>query len=131
MTARLLVSPTGPIATIAFSNLARHNAVTYDMWSELPARLAELDADSSVRAVVLTGDGEKAFVAGAEYTNALARNSPLSMRAANEAMRIAQSGASPDAVARARGMVEACFTSEDYQEGRRVFAQKRVPSSFV
>ena len=40
MTARLIVSSNGPIATIVFSNLARHNAVTYEMWSDLPARIS-------------------------------------------------------------------------------------------
>jgi enoyl-CoA hydratase len=64
----------------------------------------------------------------AEYTGALARNAPLSMRAAKEAMRVAQSGGPADGVARVRGMVDACYTSEDYQEGRRAFAEKRKPA---
>ena len=49
------------------------NALDVDTLGELRDRLRELADDSSVRAVVLTGAGEKAFVAGADikYMSAL------------------------------------------------------------
>jgi enoyl-CoA hydratase/carnithine racemase len=54
----------GAVATVVFSNLAKFNAVTPDMWAELPQRLAEFDHDPAVRVIVLEGDGDKAFVSG-------------------------------------------------------------------
>lgn len=51
-----------------FSNVTRHNAMTYAMWHEFPERLHELDADGSIRVIVLTGDGEQAFVSGADIS---------------------------------------------------------------
>ncbi len=64
----LLVRREGAVGTILFSNVARHNAMTYAMWHEFPERLHELDADPSVRVIVLTGDGDQAFVSGADIS---------------------------------------------------------------
>src|ERR1035437_9464022 len=64
----LIVRREGAVGTIVFSNVARHNAMTYAMWHEFPERLHELDADSSVRVIVLTGDGKQAFVSGADIS---------------------------------------------------------------
>ena len=68
MTAQLIIQSNDGIATIAFSNLERHNAVTYEMWCELPTRIAQFDADLNIRAIMLTGDGDKAFVSGADIS---------------------------------------------------------------
>jgi enoyl-CoA hydratase/carnithine racemase len=56
------------IGTVIISNLEKHNAMTTRMWRDLPARIAELDADASIVAIVLTGDGEQAFVSGADIS---------------------------------------------------------------
>ena len=64
----LIVRREGPVGTIVFSNVARHNAMTYAMWHEFPERLHELDADDSIRVIVLTGDGKQAFVSGADIS---------------------------------------------------------------
>jgi enoyl-CoA hydratase len=42
------------------------NAIDLEHGEALHARLAELSADAGVRAVILTGGGEKAFIAGAD-----------------------------------------------------------------
>ena len=55
-----------PVATITINRPDRRNAISYQMWGELADRLAELDADRAVRAVVITGAGEVAFSAGAD-----------------------------------------------------------------
>jgi enoyl-CoA hydratase len=68
MPAELQVRRDGAIAWITFSNLERHNAVTYEMWVDVPKRIAEFDADPSVRVIALTGDGERAFVSGADIS---------------------------------------------------------------
>ena len=64
----LLVRREGPIGTLVISNVSRHNAMTYAMWHEYPQRLRELDADEDVRVIVLCGDGENAFVSGADIS---------------------------------------------------------------
>jgi enoyl-CoA hydratase/carnithine racemase len=38
------------------------------MWSAVPATLAALDADPAVRVVVIAGDGDKAFISGADIS---------------------------------------------------------------
>jgi enoyl-CoA hydratase len=64
---RLVVSVAGPIGTIAFSNPRKRNALTFDMWRELPAAIAELDANDSIRVLVIEGDGGD-FTAGADIS---------------------------------------------------------------
>ena len=57
------------IATIIINRPRQRNAINYQMWGELADRLAELDADREVRAVVVTGAGEVAFSAGADIAD--------------------------------------------------------------
>jgi enoyl-CoA hydratase/carnithine racemase len=66
--AELLKRREGAVGWITFSNPARYNAMTYDMWRALPEALAAFDADPAVRVVVLAGDGDKAFVSGADIS---------------------------------------------------------------
>lgn len=66
--AELITRRDGAVGTIVFSNPQKLNAVTYDMWSALPAAVAALDADPAVRVVVITGDGEKSFISGADIS---------------------------------------------------------------
>ncbi len=44
------------------------NALNSSVLGELRAAFQELDRDSKVRSVIITGAGDKAFVAGAEIT---------------------------------------------------------------
>jgi enoyl-CoA hydratase/carnithine racemase len=55
----------GSVATLAFDDTARKNAMTPELGDALCAAVAELRADASVRAVVLTGNGG-AFSAGGD-----------------------------------------------------------------
>jgi len=66
--AELISRREGGVGWIVFSNPARFNAVTYDMWKALPGALAALDDDPAVRVIVLDGDGDKAFVSGADVS---------------------------------------------------------------
>ena len=56
------------VATVLFSNLPKMNAMSYDMWQAVPKVFAELDANPAVRLVVCAGDGEKAFISGADIS---------------------------------------------------------------
>ncbi|MFZ2737785.1 MAG: enoyl-CoA hydratase [Burkholderiaceae bacterium] len=58
----------GAVGHIVISHPEKYNAMTLQMWRDLPLRIAELDADPKIRAIVLRGDGEKAFVSGADIS---------------------------------------------------------------
>ena len=64
----LIVKRDGAIATVLFSNPEKMNAMTFDMWSAVPKTLGELDADPAIRVIVVAGDGEKAFISGADIS---------------------------------------------------------------
>lgn len=66
---------------IVFNNIARHNALSVDMWGAVPPLLAQAAADSRVRLVVFSGAGDKAFVSGADISQF------EDMRGAKEAVR--------------------------------------------
>lgn len=66
MSDELLVERSGATATLTINRPAQRNAISYGLWGEFPKALAELDADSAVRVVLLTGAGDKAFSAGAD-----------------------------------------------------------------
>ena len=66
--AELITRRDGPVATILFSNPAKMNAMSYDMWRAVPQTMAELDRDPSVRVIVVAGDGDKAFISGADIS---------------------------------------------------------------
>lgn len=54
------------IAVVCLDRPEKHNALTPEMLAQLEAILAVLDADRSVRAVVLAAAGERSFCAGAD-----------------------------------------------------------------
>jgi enoyl-CoA hydratase len=60
------VSRDGAVAVVTVDRQDALNALDVATLTELRDRLAEVASDSGVRAVVLTGAGEKAFVAGAD-----------------------------------------------------------------
>ncbi len=68
----------GSVATVFLDRPAKLNALTPAMLDQLEQCARELDADHSVRAVILTGAGDKAFCVGADI-NAWAALQPLDM----------------------------------------------------
>ena len=56
------------IATITFNRPKALNALNGQLLEELSAALDEIEADEEIRVLVLTGAGEKSFVAGADIT---------------------------------------------------------------
>ena len=53
---------------IRFNNPAKHNALSMDMWEEVPSLLEQAENDDNVRMVVFSGEGGKAFVSGADIS---------------------------------------------------------------
>jgi enoyl-CoA hydratase len=72
----LLVSRAEAVATITVNRPDRLNALNAATVDELRSALLELRHDDGVRAVIVTGAGEKAFVAGADIAE-LSQQSPL------------------------------------------------------
>jgi enoyl-CoA hydratase len=65
-TESVLVARDGAIATVTLNKPERLNALDKGMWRALAEIFARLDADESLRCVILRGAGEKAFAAGAD-----------------------------------------------------------------
>jgi enoyl-CoA hydratase/carnithine racemase len=60
-----------------------------------------------------------------QYSEMIAANAPLTMRAAKRIIR--EVGAAKYDAAACQAWVKECFDSEDYREGRRAFMEKRRP----
>lgn len=56
------------IATITFNRPKALNALNKELLEELAAALDRIAADEEIRVLILTGSGEKSFVAGADIT---------------------------------------------------------------
>ena len=79
------------VATITLSNPARYNAMSLAMWTKLGDTLTLLRSDTSVRALILRGDGDEAFVSGADISEFdTQRNDPASVAAYDAAVDRAQ-----------------------------------------
>jgi len=70
----------GAVATVIIDRPKRLNALDTAMVSELQRAFGELGRDPQVRAIVLTGAGEKAFVAGADIAELSALDAPAAER---------------------------------------------------
>ncbi len=62
---RILVDRAGPVATVTLNRPEVHNAFDEAMIAELTHAVAELSADSGIRAIIVTGAGPS-FCAGAD-----------------------------------------------------------------
>ena len=56
----------GPHAVLTLNRPDKLNALSYELIDELMIHLDTIESDASVRAVILTGSGDKAFSAGAD-----------------------------------------------------------------
>ena len=65
---KVITDKKGAVAHVILSNVAKMNAMTLDMWQALPVALEGFDQDPEVRVIVVTGDGDKAFISGADIS---------------------------------------------------------------
>ncbi len=77
---------TDGVATLSLARPEVRNAINLEMVEEVTAALDELGRDESVRALVLRGEGGKAFAGGADIAELRARRSPDALRAINAGM---------------------------------------------
>ena len=64
----LLVDREGSTAILTINRHAQRNSVSFEMWEAFPGFIKELDADPSVRVIVVTGAGDRAFASGADIS---------------------------------------------------------------
>jgi enoyl-CoA hydratase/carnithine racemase len=64
----VLISRDGAVVTLTFNRPEARNAMTWNMYERLEQTCADVDADPSVRVLVLRGAGGKAFVAGTDIS---------------------------------------------------------------
>ena len=64
----ILLAVENKIATVTISRPKALNALNTETLQELAAVFTELDQNADVRAIILTGDGQKSFVAGADIS---------------------------------------------------------------
>ncbi|SAL01794.1 short chain enoyl-CoA hydratase [Caballeronia calidae] len=111
----------------------------------LAKRLTEVVGPSKAKEIIFTADrydANKALRMGlvnevirtselretvGETALRIARNAPLTVQAAKQAIETAVSDAPIRDIARCNERERACLESEDYAEGRRAFAEKRDP----
>lgn len=65
---KLIGRKEGAVGHVIFNNPAKHNAVSLEMWEAMGRAMEEFAADDSIRVVVLSGAGGKAFVSGADIS---------------------------------------------------------------
>ncbi len=68
------------VAVIKFNRPKALNAISPDVLREVNEALEEIEEDSTIKVLVLTGEGEKAFVAGADISH-MVNLTPLQARA--------------------------------------------------
>lgn len=64
----ILTARDGAIVTVTLNKPEKLNALSQAMWARLGEVMRTLDADDSVRCIVLRGAGDKAFAAGADIS---------------------------------------------------------------
>src|SRR5437016_10000751 len=74
----ILVERNEHIGIVTLNRPKELNALNFSIVSELANALEELDRDQTIRSIVITGAGEKAFAAGADIKE-MSDKSPIEM----------------------------------------------------
>ncbi len=62
-----------------------------------------------------------------DYADVISGNAPLTIKAVKATVAEIMKEDSKRDIARTQALVDACFKSNDYQEGRKAFMEKRKP----
>jgi enoyl-CoA hydratase/carnithine racemase len=65
---KMLAAKDDGVGLVTFNQPAKRNAMSLEMWTGLAEILDEFQEDNSVRVVIVTGAGNKAFVSGADIS---------------------------------------------------------------
>jgi enoyl-CoA hydratase/carnithine racemase len=72
------------IGWLVFDHPERRNAISVEMWEQIPTAVQEISEDDSIRVGVLRGEGDVAFVAGADISEFAEQRSGGASRAYDE-----------------------------------------------
>lgn len=88
-----------------------------------------LEADEALRLGLVNFVTERGDIDAAveRYALKVAGNAPLTVRAAKAALNVFERGSRESDITAVQALVDACFDSDDYKEGRRAFQEKRPP----
>jgi enoyl-CoA hydratase len=81
MGGRVRAEREGRIGWIVFDHPERRNAISVEMWREIPRLAEQMERDEEVRVVVLRGAGEQDFVSGADISEFAAQRTGDAVRA--------------------------------------------------
>jgi enoyl-CoA hydratase/carnithine racemase len=89
----------------------------------------QLDAEEALRTglVNFVVDDAQIEARVTDYAARIAANAPLTVHAAKAAVRVFEHYAQVPGADAIAALVDRCFDSDDYREGRRAFMEKRVP----
>ncbi|HWG78701.1 MAG TPA: enoyl-CoA hydratase/isomerase family protein, partial [Stellaceae bacterium] len=76
MSEDLLYEVRDGIARVTFNRPQARNALTFDMYEGLADACKKADADRSIKALLITGAGDKAFAAGTDISQFRAFKTP-------------------------------------------------------
>jgi enoyl-CoA hydratase/carnithine racemase len=68
MASELLYEVTGAVGVITFNRPSAHNALTFEMYDRLGEICASAGAEGTLRALIITGAGGRAFAAGTDIS---------------------------------------------------------------
>ena len=91
------------------------------------ARFLEADEALRVGLINFVVDEAELEARVREYAGRIAANAPLTVHAAKAAMNLFERYSINPEEAAIKALVDRCFDSEDYKEGRRAFMEKRTP----
>lgn len=91
MSDHILVERDEAVATVILNKPDSHNAISLGMYRRLPEVFRELDADSSVKVIVVRGAGTRSFASGADISEfEEVRGNAKSAKAYNEEVAAAE-----------------------------------------
>jgi len=67
-TEKLIARKDGAIGWVIFNNPQKRNAMSLDMYEATAAALEDFARDPAIRVVILKGEGDKAFISGADIS---------------------------------------------------------------
>ena len=67
-TDKMIADKDGAVGRMIFNNPERRNAVSLEMWEAIEKIVGDFNDDGEIRVIVLSGAGDKAFVAGADVS---------------------------------------------------------------
>ena len=91
------------------------------------ARMLEADEALRIGLINFVVDDAELESRVREYAARVAANAPMTVHAVKSAMQVFERYSADPGAAEIAALVDACFNSDDYKEGRRAFMEKRTP----